>query len=78
VRRILTLAALMAGASLAPAPFLGQAWAGDILIHGGPIHTGVAAAPTAQAVLIRDDRIAFVGDLAAARPRPPRTPATST
>ena len=61
MRRILTLAALMAGASLAPA------FAGDILIHGGPIHTGVVAAPTAQAVLIRDDRIAFVGDLAAAR-----------
>jgi predicted amidohydrolase YtcJ len=67
VRRILTLAALMACASSVPAPFLGQAWAGDILIHGGPIHTGVAAAPTAQAVLIRDDRIAFVGDLAAAK-----------
>jgi predicted amidohydrolase YtcJ len=61
VHRILTLAVLMASASLAPA------LAGDILIHGGPIHTGVAAAPTAQAVLIRDDRIAFVGDLAAAK-----------
>jgi predicted amidohydrolase YtcJ len=61
VRRILTLAALMASASLAPA------FAGDLLIHGGPIHTGVAAAPTAQAVLVRDDRIVFVGDLAAAR-----------
>jgi predicted amidohydrolase YtcJ len=61
VRRILTLAALLASTSLAPA------LAGDILIHGGPIHTGVAAAPTAQAVLVRDDRIAFVGDLAAAR-----------
>ncbi|KQY36026.1 amidohydrolase [Caulobacter sp. Root487D2Y] len=51
----------MASASLVPA------FAGDILIHGGPIHTGVAAAPTAQAVLIRDDRIAFVGDLSAAQ-----------
>jgi predicted amidohydrolase YtcJ len=61
VHRILTLAVLMASASLAPA------FAGDILIHGGPIHTGVAAAPTAQAVLIRDDRIAFVGDLAVAK-----------
>lgn len=61
MRRILTLAALMASASLVPA------FAGDILIHGGPIHTGVAAAPTAQAVLIRDDRIAFVGDLSAAQ-----------
>jgi len=61
LRRILTLAALLASASAVPA------FAGDILIHGGPIHTGVAAAPTAQAVLIRDDRIAFVGDLTAAR-----------
>ncbi len=61
MRRILTLAALLATASAAPA------LAGDILIHGGPIHTGVAAAPSAQAVLIRDDRILFVGDLAAAK-----------
>lgn len=61
MRRILALAALLASTTLA------QAQAGDILIHGGPIHTGVAAAPTAQAVLIRDDRIVFVGDLAAAR-----------
>ncbi|CAN5540887.1 amidohydrolase [soil metagenome] len=61
MRRILILAALLATSSLAAAN------AGDILIHGGPIHTGVAAAPSAQAVLIRDDRILFVGDLAAAR-----------
>ena len=60
MRRILTLAALLASTSV-------PAFAGDILIHGGPIHTGVAAAPDAEAVLIRDDRIAFVGDLAAAR-----------
>lgn len=61
MRRILTLAVLLATSSL------GSALAGDILIHGGPIHTGVAAAPTAQAVLVRDDRILFVGDLAPAR-----------
>jgi predicted amidohydrolase YtcJ len=61
LRRTLILAALLATSSL------GAATAGDILIHGGPIHTGVAAAPTAQAVLIRDDRVLFVGDLAAAR-----------
>jgi predicted amidohydrolase YtcJ len=67
VRPILILAAVAAGASLASAPIFGKAWAGDLLIHGGPIHTGVVAAPTAQAVLVRDDRIAFVGDLAAAR-----------
>jgi predicted amidohydrolase YtcJ len=61
LRRTLALAALLAATSLA------HATAGDLLIHGGPIHTGVAAAPAAQAVLIRDDRVLFVGDLAAAR-----------
>jgi hypothetical protein len=60
LRRI-ALAALLATASLSTAK------AGDLLIHGGPIHTGVDAAPTAQAVLIRDDKILFVGDLAAAK-----------
>lgn len=59
--RRLALAVLLAFTSLSTAR------AGDILIHGGPIHTGVDAAPTAQAVLIRDDRILFVGDLAAAK-----------
>ncbi len=55
MRRIL-LAALLAATSMTTA----QA---DILIHGGPIHTGVDAAPTAQAGLIRDGRILFVGGL---------------
>ncbi len=64
--RRLALAALLAFTSLSSAP-LSKAWAGDLLIHGGPIHTGVDAAPTAQAVLIRDDKILFVGDLAAAK-----------
>ncbi|PHY21146.1 amidohydrolase [Caulobacter sp. BP25] len=59
--RRLALAVLLAAASLSTAK------AGDLLIHGGPIHTGVDAAPTAQAVLIRDDRILFVGDLASAK-----------
>lgn len=61
--RRLALAVLLAFTSLSTAR------AGDILIHGGPIHTGVDAAPTAQAVLIRDDKIQFVGDLAAAKAR---------
>ncbi len=60
MRRIL-LAALLAATSLTTAN------AGDILIHGGPIHTGVDTVPTAQAVLIRDDRILFVGDLKTAK-----------
>ena len=60
MRRIL-LATLLTATSLATAQ------AGDLLIHGGPIHTGVEAAPTAEAVLIRDDRILFVGPLADAK-----------
>jgi predicted amidohydrolase YtcJ len=56
------LLALLAATALA-----GSANAADILIHGGPIHTGVDAAPTAEAVLIRDDKILFVGPLAAAK-----------
>ena len=59
--RRLALAALLAATSLS------TAHAGDILIHGGPIHTGVDASPTAQAVLIRNDKILFVGDLAVAK-----------
>ena len=61
MRRLASIAALLAAASLSTAQ------AGDLLIHGGPIHTGVEAAPTARAVLIRDDRILFVGDLATAK-----------
>lgn len=60
MRRI-ALAALLAATSLS------AAHAADLLIHGGPIHTGVDAKPTAEAVLFRDDRILFVGDLATAR-----------
>ena len=59
--RPIVLAALLASATVSTAS------AGDLLIHGGPIHTGVEAAPSAQAVLIRDSRILFVGDLTAAR-----------
>lgn len=54
-------------ALLAPASALGAPAA--LLIHGGPIYTGVAAAPTAEAVLVQEGRIAFVGRLAEARAR---------
>lgn len=64
MRRLALAVLLTASAALAP---LSAATAGDILIHGGPIHTGVEAAPTAKAVLIRDDRILFVGDLETAK-----------
>lgn len=60
MRRTL-LAALVAATSFTAAN------AGDILIHGGPIHTGVDAKPTVEAVLVRDDRILFVGDLKSAK-----------
>jgi predicted amidohydrolase YtcJ len=65
VMRHIVLAALLAATSLSTVST--PAWAGDILIHGGPIHTGVDAAPEAQAVLIRDKTILFVGDLATAK-----------
>jgi len=68
VRRILTLAALRGDSSL------GTRVRRRHPDHGGPIHTGVAAAPSAQAVLIRDDRILFVGDLASAKAKAAKTP----
>lgn len=58
--------ALLAAAFALALP-AGSALAGDILVHGGPIHTGVAGAPPAEAVLIRDRTIAFVGPLTTAR-----------
>ena len=63
--RHIAIAALLAATSLSTAPT--PTLAGDILIHGGPIHTGVDKAPEAQAVLIRDKTILFVGDLATAK-----------
>jgi predicted amidohydrolase YtcJ len=54
MRRTLLLALLLAGAAT-------TAQAQDLLIHGGKIYTGVDAAPTAEAVLVRDGRIAWVG-----------------
>ena len=55
--RTLALALLLAGVA-------STALAQDLLIRGGPIYTGVAAAPTAEAVLVRAGRIAWVGALA--------------
>ncbi|KQY85882.1 amidohydrolase [Brevundimonas sp. Root1423] len=55
--RTLALTLLLAGAAA-------SAEAQDMLIKGGPIYTGVDAAPTAEAVLVRDGRIAWVGKLA--------------
>ncbi len=55
--RTLALALLLTGAAA-------SAEAQDMLIRGGPIYTGVEAAPTAEAVLVRDGRIVWVGALA--------------
>jgi predicted amidohydrolase YtcJ len=41
----------------------------DIIVHGGPIYTGVASAPRAEALRLRGDRIAFVGALSEATSR---------
>ena len=54
MRRTLLLALLLAGAAA-------SAEAQDLLIRGGPIYTGVDAAPTAEVVQVRDGRIAYVG-----------------
>jgi predicted amidohydrolase YtcJ len=40
---------------------------GDLIIHGGPIYTGAAAAPRVEALLIRGGVIAFAGAFAEAR-----------
>ncbi len=58
-----------AGALLAGGAAAAQAPA--ILLHGGRIHTGVPDRPTAEAVLIRGDRIVYVGSRAEAQARGP-------
>lgn len=63
------LAALGAALALSAAPLPKDD--GSLLIYGGPIHTGVAGAPTAQALVIKDGRIAYVGDLKGARAMAP-------
>ncbi|WP_420472365.1 amidohydrolase [Brevundimonas sp. FT23042] len=54
MRHPLLLALLLTGAAT-------TAQAQDLLIRGGPIHTGVDAAPTAEVVQVRDGRISYVG-----------------
>ena len=54
-----TSVALAALALLLAAPAAAQ----NMLISGGTIYTGVDAAPTAEAVLVREGRIAWVGAL---------------
>lgn len=54
MRRTVLLALLLAGVAT-------TAQAQDLLIRGGIIYTGAEATPTAEAVLVRDGRIAWVG-----------------
>jgi predicted amidohydrolase YtcJ len=46
-----------------------MAAAAALLIHGGPIYTGVSARPKIEAVVARDGLIVFTGSLAEARAR---------
>ena len=59
MRRTLLLALLLAGAAT-------SAEAQNLVIRGGPIYTGVDAAPTAEVVQVRDGRIVYVGSAAGA------------
>ncbi len=59
MRRTLFLALLLAGAAT-------TAEAQNLVIRGGPIYTGVDAAPTAEVVQVRDGRISYVGAAAGA------------
>ncbi|CAN5372738.1 amidohydrolase [soil metagenome] len=62
----------LAAAAILAAMNAGSANAQDLLITGGTIHTGLPGDPTAEAVLVLDGRIAFVGKEAdAPRPRNP-------
>ncbi len=61
MRATTPLAGLIGGLFLALAGSGGAALAQDMLIRGGPIHTGVVSAPTAEVVLVRGGRIVFVG-----------------
>ncbi|HYC98279.1 amidohydrolase [Brevundimonas sp.] len=54
MRRTLLLALLLAGAAT-------TAQAQSLIIHGGPIYTGVDGAPPAGQVIVTDGRISYVG-----------------
>lgn len=58
IRTLKTTLPVAAVLMLAAAP---AAYAQNLLIRGGTIHTGDVAAPTAEVVVVRDGRIAYVG-----------------
>ncbi|HAY05719.1 MAG TPA: amidohydrolase family protein, partial [Brevundimonas sp.] len=61
--RPLVLALLLAGVA-------STAQAQNLIIHGGPIYTGVDGAPPAQQVTLVDGRIAYVGPMRLERTPP--------
>ncbi|AYG94356.1 amidohydrolase [Brevundimonas naejangsanensis] len=63
IRTTLKALPLAAALMLAAAP---AAFAQNLLIRGGTIHTGAEAQPTAEVVVVRDGRIAYVGAAAGA------------
>jgi predicted amidohydrolase YtcJ len=65
-RPIFAIAAL---AALSALPGLARAQAADLVIWGGPVYTGEADQPKAEAVAVAGGRIAFVGDRAGAQAR---------
>jgi len=58
IRSLMKALPLAAGLMVAAAP---AAFAQNLLIRGGTIHTGDEARPTAEVVAVRDGRIAYVG-----------------
>ncbi len=54
------------------AAMAGGASAADLLIHGGPIYTGVEARPKVEALVVKDGKVAFSGSLAQARKAAPK------
>lgn len=61
-----SLAALAAGCANVPGRDEDE-W--ELILHGGPIYTGVASNPRVEAIRINGGRIAFAGSLAEARSR---------
>lgn len=54
-------AVLLAGSAAAKSPLEAPPEIADLVIWGGPIHTGAEATPEAEAVAVRAGRIAYVG-----------------
>ncbi len=71
VKRVRALAAwvVMSGVLALSAPAHAQEGApADLVLRGGVVHTGVAGAPTAEALAVRDGVVVYVGDEAELEP----------